>query len=971
MKIMRTKSSSLGAALIRLFALPLALFLGQNLLAAVTFTNTPSAVSNTYSGPITLQVSGLTNGETVVVQKFMDLNTNGVIDASDWLVQQFQMTEGQAGMVIGGVTNFNVPGDFGSTTGAITAKLNFQNGDFLQNIVGKYLFKLSSPTGHFQPLTNSFSVTNFPYAQKVTGNVVNSGTNVPNATVLLFGTTGKGSPLAGAVANNSGSYTIPAPLGTYGLVAFKTNYLGNFSAPPVVSLGSGATITTNLTLTNATASIYGKVVDAANASIGLPGVMVSAQSTNGLLAVCCTATNGSFNLRVTAGQWSTRGADDTSLIIHGYVGLQDQTNVLAGTTNLALAVPKGTALFYGSVKDILGNPLPGIDVYASDEGDQHQTDGYTDTNGNYFVAVPAGNWNLQISSDGRPTNYVFTGSTGNSFSGGEAVEWDFTAISATNHIAGNVKVGSTNAVGVWVSANATINGTNFQVGMDTDNSGNYWLNVAGSNTWMVGVQTGGGDYSLPSGYLCGNQSVSLSNNNAVVNFTAVLATNFITGHVQDSSGNPISGLGVMASATINSAVYNVVAGTDGSGNYSLNSINGNWSVDVFCSGGPGGSMNNLDNLLGPGNYQCPGNQNVTVSNANPTVSFTVQLCNGVQILTTNLPDGQVNVSYDTWLTGSGCTGNLTWSLNFGGSFPPGLNLSSQGEIYGTPTNSGTFGFSVHLDDGNGHTADQGMSLYIAPAALPLQITTTLLPNGTNGGFYAQQLQSSGGQPPRFWSLSPGSASLPFNLTLTTNGVLSGLLVTNGTFNFSVRVTDSAAATVDQSLSLTIASVPLLITTASLPNATQNAFYSATLTGSGGQPPYTWSLAPGSANLPSGLALATNGVISGITGGTGTSQFIVVLADATAEWTYQLFSLTINASTNKPLVTITAAARLGDGRFQFTFNTASGVNYTIQYSTNLSDWNSILTLSGSGMPSTIIDPGAIGDSRCFYRVKIGP
>ena len=37
--------------------------------AAVTFNVTPSAVSNTYNGTIMLQVSGLTNTETVLVQK--------------------------------------------------------------------------------------------------------------------------------------------------------------------------------------------------------------------------------------------------------------------------------------------------------------------------------------------------------------------------------------------------------------------------------------------------------------------------------------------------------------------------------------------------------------------------------------------------------------------------------------------------------------------------------------------------------------------------------------------------------------------------------------------------------------------------------------------------------------------------------------------------------------------------------------
>ena len=61
----------------------------------VAFTITPTTVSNTYNGTITLQIVGLTNKETVVVQKFLDLNTNGVIDGGDWMVQQFTLQDGR------------------------------------------------------------------------------------------------------------------------------------------------------------------------------------------------------------------------------------------------------------------------------------------------------------------------------------------------------------------------------------------------------------------------------------------------------------------------------------------------------------------------------------------------------------------------------------------------------------------------------------------------------------------------------------------------------------------------------------------------------------------------------------------------------------------------------------------------------------------------------------------------------------
>jgi len=69
---------------LRIVLCQLALLLCQNGRAAVGFTITPSAVSNTYVGNITLQVTGLTPGDTVVVQKYLDANADGVIDAGDY-----------------------------------------------------------------------------------------------------------------------------------------------------------------------------------------------------------------------------------------------------------------------------------------------------------------------------------------------------------------------------------------------------------------------------------------------------------------------------------------------------------------------------------------------------------------------------------------------------------------------------------------------------------------------------------------------------------------------------------------------------------------------------------------------------------------------------------------------------------------------------------------------------------------------
>src|SRR5436190_23535006 len=119
----------------RMLVFSIGLLLSQSVWGAITFSVSPGGVSNWYSGSIRLQVSGLTNGETVQVEKYLDVNTNRVIDSADWLVQSFRLTDGQQ-TVIAGVTNFNIPGDTGPATGSITANVSFLGGGFAQQIAG-------------------------------------------------------------------------------------------------------------------------------------------------------------------------------------------------------------------------------------------------------------------------------------------------------------------------------------------------------------------------------------------------------------------------------------------------------------------------------------------------------------------------------------------------------------------------------------------------------------------------------------------------------------------------------------------------------------------------------------------------------------------------------------------------------------------------------------------------------------------
>src|ERR1051325_1740575 len=133
--------------LLRRLIVLLLLWFGGRAGWAASLTVSPSTIRDTYNGYITLEIGALTNGETVVMEKFADINVNGAIDAGDILLQSFRLTDGVPS-TIGGVTNINMPGDATPAASNITARLNFSPPG-PDKIAGSYAFKLSSPTGRF------------------------------------------------------------------------------------------------------------------------------------------------------------------------------------------------------------------------------------------------------------------------------------------------------------------------------------------------------------------------------------------------------------------------------------------------------------------------------------------------------------------------------------------------------------------------------------------------------------------------------------------------------------------------------------------------------------------------------------------------------------------------------------------------------------------------------------------------------
>jgi hypothetical protein len=356
---------------------------------------TPATVDENFRGFLQLTIPGLPPGASVRVEKFQINNNTGTIDGTAILEQSFLLTDGVSNNV-GGVSNSNVPADGTAADGTIAAQINFLD-DSVPNTVAEYVFRFSSPTNAFAPMTSRFTVTDASDPQKFTGTVLASGAPVPYAHVVLLDAGGGGYDfVAATVADAAGHYSLGADPGSYDLVTVKHGFVGAFGKSVGQQLAPGVDNSVDLTMTPGTRTISGQVRDRAT-SEALPGVQVVLRSPGtSAFTVEYTDANGSFSALVTPGDWDIE-VERNAVNQLGYLAPTQPKSVDVATgdaTNIAIALPKATALLYGKVTDSAGAPLSDTDMDAVSEDFEFQAFTATDSNGNYVIAVNGGVWSV-------------------------------------------------------------------------------------------------------------------------------------------------------------------------------------------------------------------------------------------------------------------------------------------------------------------------------------------------------------------------------------------------------------------------------------------------------------------------------------------------------------------------------------------------------------------------------------------------
>lgn len=381
------------------------------------------------------------------------------------------------------------------------------------------------------------------------------------------------------------------------------------------------------------------------------------------------------------------------------------------------------------------------------------------------------------------------------------------------------------------------------------------------------------------------------------------------------------------------------------------------------------------------------------------------------IVTSTLPNGGKGINYSQSITANG-TAPFAWSV-VGGDLPDGLNLDPDtGYVYGTPSVSGSFAFTVQAPNDSGDDQKE-ITLYIAEPPL---IVTDAVADGTKGKNYNQLIAASG-DAPITWSISGGNgdtgiSGVPDGLKIDpSTGVISGIPNVGGVYDISVTASNAVGSDSRQ-YTIFIASPPR-IETDQLPDGVRGSVYEQTLTASG-DTGITWAIEEGT--LPEGLALNPDtGKISGTPSAPGIytftvrasndsgseskilsiviadpplitadqvssgikgmaySQILAASGDSPMTWTLEDGALPEGLTLNPNTGTI-AGTPLKPGNFRFTVKAANAVGEDRkEYTMTVADPPAITTETlGSGISGTEYEQTltATGDSPMKWAIRSG-
>jgi hypothetical protein len=302
-------------------------------------------------------------------------------------------------------------------------------------------------------------------------------------------------------------------------------------------------------------------------------------------------------------------------------------------------------------------------------------------------------------------------------------------------------------------------------------------------------------------------------------------------------------------------------------------------------------------------------------------------------------------AYSKTFTQTGGVPPITFSI-FGGSLPAGLTLEPSGMLAGTPTQTGTFPFTVQATDSGGQSNTRPFSLTVncftfMPANGPLA-------GATVGKAYSQALTLNGGVGPVTFQATPGG--LPPGLSVSGNKIV-GIPTTGGTYPFTLTAADGSGCSVSHDYSIVVGCLTINQTTVA--GATAGKAYSQAFTVTGGTAPITFSQ---SGVLPAGLVWTPPNKITGTpTAAPSASPITVMATDAGGCSASRLYTLNVACFTFTPAAGALPVDATANVPYTLTFTANGGVG-TPTYTLTAGSLPPGLSLSGNQIVGTPVPAG---------------
>ena len=909
---------------------------------AATLTVSPAIITNDYKGIITLQIA-VPSGSTVRIDKLVDLNTNGVIDSSDMLLESSVITDGQV-PTIGGVRNLNVPGDEdGAVNGAIRVEFRYPGiAATLSMLAANYLFRVVG-TGESVIGSAPFQVRQKVQAQGIEGQITNANGTAVSGVIILTDDPASG----GTITDANGNYRVYTPSGEINVIVVKPGSITRFAE---VMVPSNSFLRHNTAAIPGQFTVSGTVVDESTGA-SIAGAVLILENEEGFVSLAISGTNGAFSVSAFAGVWNAFLAEDI-LATKGYLASEGEFEVTGNVTGELVEVEKGTSMIYGTVR-ANGQPVEGADVEA-EQIPGHNSLGETKTSadGRYSILVEPGTVRIMAEDS---EEQLFPVTTNVTISANQALAVDIDLQVPTAHLKGRVVNDLGEPItGTWISACSYSDGQSACISEDLQADGSFDLGVT-EGDWSLSFSSE--ELQRLNLIAASNPFFEVTNGQTISNITVQIrrTTHEITGTVRDPEGMPVSGIQVFASNYDNNTNWFVFAQTDSAGMYRFKIFPATWQVNLSSFS------------LQQRGFKPEPQIQVEVTSTDEIQNFDLErvsaFITGRVVDESNSPIPFISVIAvpDIGSSSSSSTdangnfnigaGDGLWTLQLSSSeaeerelITPTITVTVSNETSVSnivlAVRRGTAFISGAVQD------DQGFRL----PGLPVYASTTL--GGTNY-FTSSQTTDNGIYSlrsfPSVWTISLDCFSFD---GLTSRGYeCEDNVVTNTTGNATINFTVSPAR-------------PLEITTSNLlPNGSVGVNYNYSFTANGGNPPFFWFHSEG--DLPEGINVDSTGFLNGTPTQAGSYTFTIGVTDSEADFASKEFTLQIEGGSQQ--TSLSMPNKTGS-QFTFTVNGASqGQNYTVWWSTNLTSWSMLYSTNAPGSSFTVRDASAT-DVRRFYKVQ---